>query len=99
MPAKYRSTVPYYEEEKKTGANDRRKFKKDDDKAEGGADEARKQANKHKPCYQYRQGVCKRGDRCEFKHDQKDKEQLVMMVEQRVQGPAGETRGRCHSTQ
>ena len=33
----------------------------------------------------YRQGVCRKGERCEFKHDPKDKVQLVMMVEQRVQ--------------
>ena len=57
-----RKTPPKKKEEKKTGANDRHKFKKDDDKAEGGADEARKHANKQKSLMWTRRSASTMGD-------------------------------------
>ena len=40
---------------------------------------------KDKRCFMYMQGICSNGKDCPFKHDPKSKEQLVMMVEKRVQ--------------
>ena len=51
------------DKDKKPALKDHRKPKKDDDDNENDVDdkEAKKQANKQKPCYMYRQGVCKKG--------------------------------------
>ena len=77
------------DEKKKAGGKDRRKFKKDDDDTEGELDPeqvaAEKLTNKKKQCFAYNKGMCKAGDKCEYKHDPTVKRQIVMMVEQQVQ--------------
>ena len=57
--------------EKKPTHKDRRKHKKDDDETESDPDDkqARKEANKNKPCFMFRQGACAYGDKCQYLHE------------------------------
>ena len=76
---------PKKQGEKRTTGNDRRKPRKDEDKSEGEAEDKKLNTKKDKRCFMYMQGICSKGKDCPFKHDPKSKEQLVMMVEKRVQ--------------
>ena len=76
---------PRKQGDKKTTGNDRRKPRKDEDKPEGEAEDKKVINKKDKQRFMYRQGICSKGVKCPFKHDPKAKEQLVMMVEKRVQ--------------